>query len=243
MDLRIIGYWGAYPGPGEATSCYLLQAGQSSILLDCGSGALSLLQRVLDPAKLTGVVLSHYHADHMADIHCLQYAARVDMELGRRKKPLPIYGHTQDPSFASLTYKEFTMGIEYGADSVVRMGEFVLRFFPTIHPDPCFAVRVEWEGRTVAYSGDAEYSDDLAGFVTGADLFLCESSLYEQFRGKIPGHMSAGEAGMTARKGNVGSLILTHLPHYGSHPLLLEQARAEFTGPTTLAESGMSRSL
>ena len=235
FSFTVIGHWGAYPGPGEACSCYLLQASGTSILLDCGSGSLSLLQRMLPLSEIDAVVLSHYHADHIADLGCLQYAARIDMDLGRRKKPLKIYGHKEDPGFAALNYLDFALGEAYGPESELGIGPFSLSFAPTMHPDPCYAARVSCGGASLVYTGDTGALTSLAPFARGTDLLVCETSLYDEYRGRIPGHMSAGEAGALAREEGVGTLLATHLPHFGEHPVLLRQASAAFGGRTALA--------
>ncbi|MCX7028182.1 MAG: MBL fold metallo-hydrolase [Spirochaetes bacterium] len=235
FSLTVIGHWGAYPGPGEATSCYLLRAEGTSILLDCGSGALSLLQGILPLHEIDAVILSHYHADHIADIGCLQYASMIDMRQGRRSSPLKIYGHGEDTYFKKLSYGDYTVGSVYGPDSVLNLGPFSFRFAPTIHPDPCYAARVSCQGASLVYTGDAGASPDLARFAMDTDVFLCETSLYDEYKGKIPGHMCASEAGETAKHACVGMLLATHLPHYGVHAELLNQARAAFGGTTALA--------
>ena len=101
----IIGFWGAYPGRGEATSGYLLQSKGFSLLLECGSAVLSLVPRFIDIASLDAVLLSHYHADHVADLGCLQYAVKVQTDLGLRSEPLPLYGPEGD-TCPCLTYHE-----------------------------------------------------------------------------------------------------------------------------------------
>jgi ribonuclease BN (tRNA processing enzyme) len=88
MKITTIGWWGAYPNAGQATSGYLLESEDFSVLIDCGSGVLTQLQHYTTLQAIDAVVLSHYHADHVADIGCLQYAARILMDLGQRKQPL-----------------------------------------------------------------------------------------------------------------------------------------------------------
>jgi len=242
--LTVIGHWGAYPGPGEASSCYLLQAAGSTILLDCGSGSLSCLQDFIGLEKIDAIVLSHYHSDHMADIGCLQYAARIDMDLGKRIKPLDIYGHEQSPAFSKLSYLDYARGHTYREDSWLAIGPFSFSFSPTEHPDPCYAIRVDFDGgdgrrSSVVYTGDTGWKQELVEFAQGADVLLAESSLYDDFKGKIPGHLCASEAGNLAVKAGAGHLILTHLPHYGMHGDLLSQACAIFKGPVDLARKGM----
>ena len=238
--LTVIGHWGAYPGPGEASSCYLLQAAGSTVLLDCGSGSLSCLQDFIGLEKIDAVVLSHYHSDHMADIGCLQYAARIDMDLGRRTKPLDIYGHDQSSAFAKLNYLDYARGHAYNWDSRLVIGPFCFSFSPTEHPDPCYAIRADLDdGSSVVYTGDTGWKRELVEFARDAKVLLAESSLYDDFRGKIPGHLCAGEAGSLALEASAGHLVLTHLPHYGMHGDLLSQACVQFKGPVDLARKGL----
>ena len=161
FKLTIIGWWGAYPGAGQATSGYLLQTGKTNILIDCGSGVLGQLQRYLDLEKIDAVVLSHYHHDHVADLGCLQYAARVLMDLGKRELPLAIYGHAQDHHFEGLTYHEFTVGHTIDTQTEVQLGDAVWTFWPNVHPDPCYSMRIASRGKVLAYISDTQWHDGL----------------------------------------------------------------------------------
>ncbi len=207
-------------------------------MIDCGSGVLTLLQNYIDLEQLDAVVLSHYHWDHIADIGCLQYASRVLMDLGQRMKPLDIYGHTEDECFHRLSYLSYTRALGYKADRGVKLGDLDFTFSRNVHPDPCFSIRIEENEKVLVYIADTEWTDDLVKIAQGADLLLCESSLYDEFIGRIPGHLTSGEAGAVAAAGGVKQLVLSHLPHFGDHRLLLEQARKKFNGPIELADTG-----
>jgi ribonuclease BN (tRNA processing enzyme) len=235
LSITVIGHWGAYPGLGEATSCYLLRSEGVSILLDCGSGALSQLQDIIPLNEIEAVVLSHYHADHIADLGCIQYAARIDMNLGRRKAPLRVFGHEESPGFAKLGYLDFAVGASYRSESNLIIGPFCFSFTATVHPDLNYAMRIECGGKSLVYTGDTGQSTSLVDFARKTDLLICEASLYNENQGKIPGHMSAGEAGNLAKEANAGMLVVTHLPHYGEHERLKDQALSAFGGQTLLA--------
>lgn len=239
-DLKIttIGWWGAFPNAGEATSGYLLQSKDVNILVDCGSGVLSQLQKYINLQDLDAVVLSHYHWDHVADIGCLQYAARILMDLGDRSKPLEIYGHAEDNNFSGLDYLQYSRGCVIDTNTTLEFGALKFSFSPNVHPDPCFSMRIEQEGRCLAYIADTAWTDDLVRIARNADLLICESSLYDDYLGMIPGHLTAGEAGKIAALAGVKHLVLTHLPHFGEHALLLEQAAKEFGGEIELATTG-----
>jgi ribonuclease BN (tRNA processing enzyme) len=192
---------------------------------------------------LDAVILSHYHADHVADLGCLQYAARIDLDLGRRKKPLVVYGHQESPGFAKTRYLDFVEGVAFDKASSVRIGPFTFTFAPMVHPDPSYAIRAECGDSSLVYSGDTGMTPTLATFAKGTNLLVCETSLYNEYRGRIKGHLSAGEAGEQAKAAGVGTLLATHLPHFGVHADLLSQASAAFGGPTLLAHANLELDL
>ena len=238
FKITTIGWWGAFPSAGEATSGYLLQSDGLNILLDCGSGVLSLLQNYIQIENLDAVILSHYHWDHVADIGCLQYAARILMDLGDRKKPLDIYGHAEDDNLSGLSYLQYSRGCPIDPQTVLALGAFKFTFSRNIHPDPCFSIRIEQANRCMVYIADTAWTHDLVRIAQNADLLLCESSLYDEYLGMIPGHLTAGEAGEIAARAGVKHLVLTHLPHFGDHALLLDQAGKKFAGKIELATTG-----
>ena len=240
IKLTTIGWWGAYPSAGEATSGYLLQTDDLNILIDCGSSVLSHLQDFIPLENIDAVVLSHYHWDHMADIGCLQYAARVLMDLGQRQTPLSIYGHAEDENFSKLDYLDYSKGHRIAPADKLELGPLIFSFCPNVHPDPCYSMRIENNGRVLVYIADTGWNDRLVDIAANADLLICESSLYDEYQGRIPGHLTAGEAGKIAADAGVRKLVLTHLPHFGDHRNLLKQARDQFSGPTELATTGKS---
>jgi len=242
MKLTVIGCWGAYPDPGGASSGYLIESEGSGkddrFLLDCGSGILSKLQEYTDISKLNNVVLSHYHSDHIADIGCLQYAAKVQMSQKERELPISIYGHTLSKIFSKLSFENASLGKAVKEEEPLEIGSFTLTFKHTPHPAPNLAARIESTGKSIGYTGDTGWDDNLSGFFKNVDILLCESSLYNKYKGMVEGHLTAGEAGRLAKDAGVGELILTHLPHSGNHKDLIKEAAAVFNGKIELAESG-----
>ncbi|HTX62841.1 MAG TPA: MBL fold metallo-hydrolase, partial [Acidimicrobiales bacterium] len=66
--LTVLGCDGSYPGPGGATSGYLVEVAGVAIWLDAGTGTFANLQLVTEPGRLDAVVLSHEHPDHRSDV-------------------------------------------------------------------------------------------------------------------------------------------------------------------------------
>src|SRR5438477_11204554 len=73
MRVTALGTSAAYPGPDNACSGWLVEEGETHILVDCGTGVVSRLQKVLPLERLTAVVISHMHADHFFDLFPLRY--------------------------------------------------------------------------------------------------------------------------------------------------------------------------
>jgi ribonuclease BN (tRNA processing enzyme) len=241
MKLTVVGYWGGFPGKNEATSGYLLEEENFKLLIDCGSGVISQLQNYVNPEELDAVITSHYHNDHVSDIGALQYARLIKGFLGFNLPVLPIYGHTEDQEgFKKLTYNTITKGKSYNPNQTVTIGPFSITFLKTNHPVACYAMRIEAANSTLVYTADTSYKDEFVPFTKGADLLICECNLYAGMDGKKAGHMTSFDAGTLGEKAGVKQLLLTHLPHFGEHRDLLDQAKEHYNGPVALARSGWS---
>ncbi|WP_138419756.1 MBL fold metallo-hydrolase [Aquibacillus sediminis] len=240
MKITIIGYWGAYPEPESATSTYLLEKNGFTCLLDCGSGALSRLQRFKDVMDLNAVVLSHYHNDHVADLGVLQYSWLVQNTLHNTEQVLPIYGHSEDwEAFSKLTHR-FTKGVAYDPQKPLQLGPFTITFLKTAHPVPCYAMRITDGEKIIVYTADTSYTEQLVAFSQDADLLITDCSFYEEQDGTKAGHMTSKEGAIVASKANVKQLVLSHHPHFGNRDLLETQAKKYFTGNIHLAHEGLS---
>ncbi|OZI12501.1 hypothetical protein CEW92_06000 [Bacillaceae bacterium SAS-127] len=239
MKVTIIGCWGGYPKVNEASSGYLFEEEGFKLLVDCGSGVLSKLQQHVAPEELNAVLLSHYHADHIADIGVLQHALLIQKHLGKEVTPLPIYSHNEDALFASLTYKGLTEGRAYQPNQTLTLGPFTVEFLRTVHSVPCFAMKISAHDHTVVYTADSAFQQQFIPFAKECDLLLCESNFYSGMDGQAVGHMTSTEAGRLAHSARVGTLVLTHLPHFGELAKLKEEAEAEFRGTVLLAKQSL----
>ena len=69
-------------------------------------------------------------------------------------------------------------------------------------------MRIESGGKTIAFSGDTEWNEQLATAASGADLFICECSSWER---PLSGHLNYRE--LAPRLATLGAkrIILTHM--------------------------------
>ncbi|BCB02954.1 MBL fold metallo-hydrolase [Bacillus sp. KH172YL63] len=240
MKLTIIGHWGGYPKAGEASTGYLLEHDGFKLLIDCGSGVLSHLQRHIEATDLDAVLLSHYHPDHTADIGVLQHALLIQFFLGKNSGTLPVYAHRGDESgYGAITYKNLMKAHEYKEDSTLTIGPFTVTFVKTKHPVPCYGMRIEADGQSLFYTADSAYREAFIPFGKDVDVLLCECNFYGGMDASNAGHMTSLEAGTLARITNAGKLILTHLPHFGDLNQLVTEAKTNYDGDVLLAEKDM----
>jgi ribonuclease BN (tRNA processing enzyme) len=98
--VQVLGSGGPDLVPGRAQTGYLVWIdGKARVLIDAGGGTiLRLAESGADVNDLDVVLLTHLHADHTADLASLVQAA----VLGKRARPLPVYGPSGN-RFASST--------------------------------------------------------------------------------------------------------------------------------------------
>ena len=223
MELHIIGCDGSYPGANGATSGYLLKLNDGRrYLLDCGSGVLSKLMALMDPAELSGILLTHWHNDHAADLLVMRYYLML------HGASLPLYAPiTADPIRTLCDCPQFELrDISQGLVD----GDLEVDTLPTHHPVACYALRFSHQGKRFVYSGDSGPCDDLAQFSHGCDLLLCDASfLHEEWHEALP-HMSALQVGELGKRAAVKRLMLTHCPPSGDAEMLRAEAATAFPG-------------
>ncbi|MDY6794662.1 MAG: MBL fold metallo-hydrolase [Actinomycetota bacterium] len=218
MRLVILGSSGTYPRPGGACNGFLIQEGETNLILDLGNGCLSNFLLEADLTSLDVVAVSHMHIDHFGDLYPLYYGLRFhpDKPWGMRllipERGLDIMGRLlSEDARAYLTriYEAETVaaGREY------TVGDMKLTFHPTRHPVESYGIRVEGEDWVLAYSSDTSPCAGLDEAARGADVFICEATMSPENADKAEeyGHMTAAQAGEAAERAGVGLLMLTHV--------------------------------
>ena len=88
IRITVLGSSGSYAGPANPCTGYLVSTEGAHVLLDCGPGTLGPLQRAVDLADLSAVVLTHCHPDHWLELPVLRNVFRYF----RPRSEVPLYG-------------------------------------------------------------------------------------------------------------------------------------------------------
>jgi ribonuclease BN (tRNA processing enzyme) len=219
ISLRFLGCGDAFAAGGRFQTSFALEGGEGSLLIDCGATTVIALKRQgIDPSSIGCVLLSHLHGDHFGGLPWLI----LDGQFATRTRPLVIAGPTETEARLRQAFEALYPGAPTAARSfetrVVELGErvpqtvgpAVVTTFPVVHTPATHphALRIEYGGRVIAYSGDTEWTDALPEVAAGADLFVCECQEYEP---RVPGHLDYRT--LSERRSELGCrrLILTHL--------------------------------
>jgi ribonuclease BN (tRNA processing enzyme) len=249
MRLTIVGCSGSFPGPRSPASCYLVQAEHEgriwNLVLDLGNGALGALQRHIDPMAIDAVVLSHLHPDHCLDLCGLYVMQKHSPDAGPHNT-IPVYGPRGTGERMARAYD---LTPPHGMDSefdfreladreTVRIGPFTLMPHLVNHLVEAYGIRVEADGKVLAYTGDTDTCDALKALCHNAALVLADSAFIDGRDDAQGIHMSGSRAARAAiDAGGVQRLMLTHLPPWNDPAVCRAQAGAVWPGLVELAEA------
>jgi len=234
--------------PTRAAAGYLVETDQM-LLFDLGPRTLMNLIAVgADRHRLQHLFLTHHHTDHFADFFTFFFDALYHAKFVALRPALTIYGPRGTrrlfgsllkamPGFASAP---FPVTVTELTDRTITLGETLVTARTVTHSPRlhCQGYRVEHGGTSLAYSGDAEYSEGLVALCCHADVAVLDCSFPLQHPGK--GHMHAGDCGRVAHDAAVKQLVLSHFYPVAEQYDVKAQAGQAFRGRITLATDRMT---
>jgi ribonuclease BN (tRNA processing enzyme) len=250
VRITVLGKSPAWADAGGACSGYLVESGDTSVLLDCGPGVLGKLRAVRDYAAVDAVVLSHLHADHMLDVipfaSALIYGPRWAGGRDGRPRPALHAPPGAGEAFARVcagsgmfeTHVEDAFALrEYDPDGAIDIGSLHVRFRPVPHFVPAQAVEIADAGGRLTFSSDCGPNAELADFARETDLLLIEASVTEADAagGGDRGHLTPREAGEHGRRAGARRVVITHVSDELDADEAVAQATAGYGAAVELA--------
>jgi ribonuclease BN (tRNA processing enzyme) len=258
LRITVLGKSPSWQDAGGACSGYLIQAGQTSVLLDCGNGVFGKLRERIDYVELDAVIVSHLHADHWLDLVPYSYA----LIYAPKQQPVPVHTWpgTDSPARPRLiappgareTFRRVTGAWgnedliesafeidEYEPNATVEVGEIRASFHPVPHFIDTFAVNLTADGAgKLAYSADTRPGDELVEIARDADLLLVEATLPRPERTGVRGHLTPEEAGEHARRAGAKRVVITHISDELGDEWAREEAERGYGAPVEVAREG-----
>lgn len=205
---------------GRLHTCFHVTAPSGRFLVDCGATTMTGLKREgIDRNAIEAIFVTHLHGDHIGGIPYFVLDAQL---VAKRTAPLVIAGPpgladrlrgAMDVMFPGLSDVEQRFEIrivELEAGRRTAIGPVDVTPFEVVHAcgDPPYALRLEVDGKTLAYSGDTEWTESLIDVARDADLFVCESYFYEK---EIPNHLDYRTLWAHRDELDCDRLVITHM--------------------------------
>ena len=221
MHLQFIGSGDAFGSRGRFNTCIHVTGDQTNFLIDCGASSLIALKaKEVALNRIKTIFITHFHADHFGGIPFLMLDAQF---FSKRREPLTIagpqglaewYKRVMETAFpgSSKTKPLFKLSFVELAPKVIATVDGV-----TVHPfrvnhgnlgGPFFAYKFEVDGRSIAYTGDTEWTDELIKAGAGVDLFIAEAYFYDK---KVRFHLDYASLKERLPRIQPKRLVLTHM--------------------------------
>lgn len=210
---------------GGNTTCIVLEAGTQTIILDCGTGLLSLQKDFFKKGGYQGadIFISHIHWDHVQGIaffspfFCPQFHFSFygEKRLGDSIKQ-QIYNIMNSPMFP-VEADSFNAKMDYYdiTDNETRMVKDVqVQTVRLKHPNVCTGYRFTYEGKSVCIVADYEHGEDekIYGFAKNCDLLVYDAQYTDdEFSAKVGwGHSTWQKALEFYQHTGAKKLVMTH---------------------------------
>lgn len=220
VDVGFVGSGDAFGSGGRFQTCIAIRTLDDFFLVDCGASSLvAMRQQKLEPREVSKILITHLHGDHFGGLPFFLLDAQL---VSKRTAPLTLAG---PPGFEERL--KAAMEILFAGSSKVEP-HFDVRFvelkprtptpvdgievtaFPAAHFSgaPSYSLRVELEQKVFVYSGDTQWTDTLIEASADADLFVCESYVFE---GNVPLHNSYRTIITNRPRLSCKKIIITHM--------------------------------
>lgn len=221
-------------------------------MIDCAEGSQTQLRVFHQKMNAIGhIFISHLHGDHFFGLPGLVSS----MHLMGRTEPVEIFAPAGIQQALSMMLEVSGSHLDFeihyhelthteGCMEIFQNKRCRISAFPLIHSVPTYGYLVEGiagnQMLRYAYCCDTGYTEQILPYIHGADMLCIESTFDDAFLSYANEkfHCTASQAATLALKGEVESLLLTHLSaRYKTPELILSQAQAIFP-ITQIAEDG-----
>jgi ribonuclease Z len=251
----------------------VIQVAGDTILFDCGEGTLhQLLRADVRPHEIEHLFLTHLHLDHIGGLTGFvfgSYYLGLRHGVALQRPQLQLHGPSEtDQMFESLrgAYRvdlaqRLTMGApprglfdetvaKVAPGSVLKRPEYHITAAPADHGMEAYGFRIDYDGGSLALSGDTTYCQSIVDLARGADVLVHEAHMADQppadpvYRAvweRIAAiHATPEQAARAAREAGVRRLILSHLRPDVNPVEVQRRAASEFEGEVIVAEDLMA---
>lgn len=223
LHVGLCGTGSPMANPDRAGPCNIVIAGEQVFVVDIGEGGgRNVTLMGIDPGRLDGLLLTHFHSDHVDGLGPLMLNHWIR---GTSTAPLPVYGpsgveavvdgfnaaYATDDTYRTAHHGEGVAPSSGGGAEarpyemageravVLESGGLTITAFKVPHDpvDPSVGYRFDYKGRSLCISGDTKKSPNLERVCAGADLIVHEAlqpAMVEEMQAQLEAQGNASAA-------------------------------------------------
>ncbi len=217
FTITVLGSGNAFNDGERSYPAFLIQTNNSQFLIDCGPTTVLQMRKLgFDLDFLDGMIITHFHGDHIAgipflllDFHYLSKRTRQFTCVGPKGLNATIerlyeacYKKTaSEPRSYPLNYK------------ILKLGEIISEFgakiqaFSMLHSSESLGYRISHPSATIAITGDTSWNDEIPKMANGVDLLISECNFWNM---ELGGHMNYKILEKHLSEINARKIVLTH---------------------------------
>ena len=279
FKVTLLGTASPAPRPDRFGPSTLVEAGDQKLLFDAGRGVPIRLRQIGVPiGRLDVVFITHYHSDHVSGIPDVWLTGWLAPPFGRRTSPFRVIGPIGAKALMENLERAYALDVkirledeklppegiatavdEFDKDGIVyeKNGVKVIAFAVEHGAaiKPAVGYRVEYKGRSVTFSGDTRYDENLVKHASGTDLLIHEvaAALPALLAASVPmqriiaHHTTPMEAGAVFSRTKPKLAVYSHIVLLSSEKIaeptlddVVAETRQIYKGPLVVGEDLMS---
>jgi len=264
INLTFLGTGTPRPNIDKLGPSILIKNSNQEILLDAGRGASIRLNQIGNNfSKVNNVYISHLHYDHIIGLADFWLTSA----LWQKKKNINIYGPKGIKKFCQNIIKSYAEDLNYrykkndytklncvsfnNLGMKAKHGEVNIEAFKNSHGhiDESYGFKIIFKNKTIVYSGDTSYSQNVIEAAKGCDILIHEviassKKLYnnnKKLRNIFKTHTDINQLIKILNITNPKLTILNHALLFGiNESMVLNRIKKEYNGDIIFSKDLMS---
>jgi len=226
VRIIVLGSGSIVPSTSRFSSGVYVDVGRTELLFDIGPGTIEKMRHIsITPFNISILCLSHFHVDHVSDLPALlklrafttdglPHPSPPKLTLiapkGVKKFLERMIDQNEFFSYIKelMRYERYTDVLEVGEWETLELNDIRITAAPVSHVGGV-AYRLDHAGRSLVYSGDTSYDENIVSLAKGVDVLIHECSFPREHL--VGQHVSEAELARIVRETKPRVVIVTHL--------------------------------